>query len=135
MRGLPPILQVRYLSKAIGIPAEEIIRDVAVKRRSITITFLVPCQYYHIIIQRSTLLESVWILLELGIIEVAILGFTFNPSVDCFLTLLRGSRPFTADLLGVTEVRLYGRVNVHILYKEDRDTGKSMLLCSTFPVR
>ena len=56
--------------------------------------------------QRTTQLETVWVLLELDIIEVAISGFTFKPSVECFLTLMKGCRLFTADLLGVTEVRL-----------------------------
>ena len=100
-------IQLHYLSKAIGIPAEMIIHHAHEERSSTTVTFLVPCQYYCIIVQRSTLLESMWILLELDIIELAIpgLGFTFNPSVSCFLAILRGSRTLTADLLGVTEVR------------------------------
>ena len=67
---------------------------------------MIPRQYVHDIIQRSGQLDAVWILLELDIIEVSIPGvFTFIPSVGCFLSLLRGSKMFTADLLGVTEVR------------------------------
>ena len=99
-------LQVRILSQAYGIPAEKIIRLDAVERQSTTVTFLVPIGFTYIIMQRTTQLETVWILLELSIIEVAISGFTFKPTVGCFLTLLRGSKPFTADLLGVTEVRV-----------------------------
>ena len=99
-------LQVQVLKKAYGIPEETIIcRDVE-ERQSTTVTFLISCQYVHDVIQRSSRLDAVWILLELDIIEVSIPGvFTFIPSVGCFLSLLRGSKPFTADLLGVTEVR------------------------------
>ena len=97
-------LQVRFLSQVNGIPAEKIIRLDAVERQSTTVTFLVPNRFTYIIMQRTTQLETVWILLELSIIEVAISGFTFKPTVGCFLALLRGSKPFTADLLGVTEV-------------------------------
>ena len=101
------ILQVQVLKKAYGIPEETIIcRDVE-ECQSTTVTFLIPCQYVHNVIQRSSRLDTVWILLELDIIEVSIPGvFTFIPSVGCFLSLLRGSKPFTADLLGVTEVRV-----------------------------
>ena len=100
------ILQVRGLSAAYGIPEEEIIcRDVK-EQKSTTVTFMIPRQYIHDVIQRSGQLDAVWILLELDIIEVSIPGvFTFIPSVGCFLSLLRGSKTFTADLLGVTEVR------------------------------
>ena len=100
------ILQVQVLKKAYRIPEETIIcRDVE-ERQSTTVTFLIPCQYVHNVIQRSSRLDTVWILLELDIIEVSIPGvFTFIPSVGCFLSLLRVSKPFTADLQGVTEVR------------------------------
>ena len=99
-------LQVQVLKKAYHIPEETIIcRDVE-ERQSTTVTFLISCQYVHDVIQCSSRLDTVWILLELDIIEVSIPGvFTFIPSVGCFLSLLRGSKPFTADLLGVTEVR------------------------------
>ena len=101
------ILQVRGLKKAYGIPEEKIICRNVEERQSTTVTFLIPCQYVHNVIQRSGRLDTVWILLELDIIEVSIPGvFTFIPSVGCFLSLLRGSKPFTADLLGVTEVRV-----------------------------
>ena len=99
-------LQVRILSKAIGIPAEKIICLDAVERQSTTVTFLVPNGFTYSIIQCSAQLETVWVFLELDVIEVAISGFTFKPSIGCFFTLLRGSTPFTADLLQVTEVRL-----------------------------
>ena len=100
------ILQVRGLSAACGIPEEKIIcRDVK-EHKSTTVTFLIPRQYVHDVIRHSGRLDAVWILLELDIIEVSIPGvFTFIPSVGCFLSLLRGSKSFTADLLGVTEVR------------------------------
>ena len=109
------ILQVRGLSAALGIPEEEIFcRDVE-ERKSTTVTFMIPHQYVHDVIQRSGRLDTVWILLELDIIEVSIPGvFTFIPSVGCFLSLLRGSKSFTADLLGVTEVR--DICNTHILF-------------------
>ena len=98
---------MRGLSAACGIPEDKIIcRDVK-EHKSTSVTFLIPCQYVHDIIQRSGQLDAVWILLELDIIEVSIPGvFTFIPSVGCFLSLLRGSETFTADLLGVTEVRV-----------------------------
>ena len=101
------ILQVRGLKKAYGIPEEKIIcRDVE-ERQSTTVTFLISCQYVHDVIQRSSRLDMVWIFLELDIIEVSIPGvFTFIPTVGCFLSLLRVSKPFTADVLGVTEVRV-----------------------------
>ena len=100
-------LQVQVLKKAYGIPEETIIcRDVE-ERQSTTVTFLISCQYVHDVIQCSSRLDTVWILLELDIIEVSIPGvFTFIPTVGCFLALLRVSKPFTADLLGVTEVRV-----------------------------
>ena len=100
-------LQVQVLKKAYHIPEETIIcRDVE-ERQSTTVTFLIPYQYAHDVIQHSGRWDTVWILLELGIIEVSIPGvFTFIPAVGCFLSLLRGSKPFTADLLGVTEVRV-----------------------------
>ena len=100
------ILQVRGLKKAYGIPEEKIICHNVEERQSTTVTFLISCQYVHDVIQLSGRLDTVWILLELDIIEVSIPGvFTFVPSVGCFLSLLRVSKPFTADLLGVTEVR------------------------------
>ena len=100
-------IQARVLSEAYGIPEEMIICQDANDRRSTTVTFLILGQYVQDIVQRSTKLPTVWVLLELAIIEVTIPGvFTFSPSVGCFLTLLRGSRTFTADLLGVTEVRV-----------------------------
>ena len=101
------ILQVQGLKKAYGIPEEKIICRNVDERHSTTVTFMVPCQYVHDVIQRSGRLDTVWILLELDIIEVSIPGvFTFIPTVGCFLSLLRGSKLFTADLLGVTEVRV-----------------------------
>ena len=99
-------LLARILSQAYGISIEEIICLDAVDRQSTTVIFLVPNGFISVIMQRTTQLETVWILLELDIIEVAISGFIFNPSVGCFLALLRGSKSFTADLLKVTEVRL-----------------------------
>ena len=99
-------IQVRILSAAFGIPVEAIICHDAVESQSTTIIFLVPNGFIYAIMQRTTQLETVWVLLELDVIEVAILGFTFKPTVGCFLALLRGSKCFTADLLGVTEVRL-----------------------------
>ena len=68
------------------------------------VIFLVPNSFIYVIMQHTTRLETVWTLLELDVIEVAISGFTFKPTVGCFMALLRGSKPFTADLLGVTEV-------------------------------
>ena len=100
-------LQVQVLKKAYGIPEEKIICHDVEERRSTTVTFMVPCQYVHNVIQHSGRLDVVWILLELDIMEVSIPGaFTFIPSVGCFLSLLKGGKPFTADLLGVTEVRV-----------------------------
>ena len=100
------ILQVRGVGAAYGIPEEMIICQHVKEQKSTTVTFLIPHQYVHDVIQCSGRLDAVWILLELDIIEVSIPGvFTFTPSVGCFLSLLRGSKPFTADLLGVTEVR------------------------------
>ena len=99
-------LQVRGLKRAYSIPEEKIICHEVEDGHSTTITFLIPHQYVHDVIQRSGQLDMIWILLELDIIEVSIPGvFTFIPSVGSFLSLLRGSKPFTADLLGVTEVR------------------------------
>ena len=99
-------LQVRGLCAAYGIPEEMIICRDAEEHKSTTVIFMIPRQYVHDVIQHSGRLDAVWILLELDIIEVSIPGvFTFTPSVGCFLSLLRGSKPFTADLLGVTEVR------------------------------
>ena len=100
-------IQAQLLGTAYGIPQEKIICQDADERRSTTVTFVVPSQYMHDIVQCSMQLPTVWILLELDIIEVCIPGvFTFFPSVGCFLSLLRVSKPFTADLLGVTEVRV-----------------------------
>ena len=99
-------IQARVLSKAYGIPEEEIIcHDIG--GGSTTVTFLILGHYVQDIVQRSTKLPTLWVLLELAIIEVTIPGvFTFSPSVGCFLTLLRARKTFTADLLGVTEVRV-----------------------------
>ena len=99
-------IQARVLSTAYHIPQEKIICQDADESRSTTVTFLVPCQYIHDIVQCSTQLPTVWVFLELHIIEVSIPGvFTFIPSVGCFLSLLKGSKMFTADLLQVTEVK------------------------------
>ena len=99
-------IQARVLSTAYHIPQEKIICQDADESCSTTITFLVPSEYIHDIVQCSTQLSTVWVFLELDIIEMSIPGvFTFIPSVGCFLSLLRGSKPFTADLFGVTEVR------------------------------
>ena len=100
-------LQVRGLTKAYGIPEEKIIYHDVKEHMSTSVTFMIPHQYVHDVIQRSGRLDTIWILLELDIIEVSIPGvFTFIPSVGCFLSLLRGSKMFTVDLLGVTEVRV-----------------------------
>ena len=100
------ILQVQVLKKAYGIPEEKIICREVEDGHSTSVTFLIPRQYVRNVIQHSGRLDAVWILLELDIIEVSIPGvFTFIPSVGCFLSLLRESKTFTADLLGVTEVR------------------------------
>ena len=99
-------LQARILSQAYSIPEDQIICYDALPCQSTTVIFLVPNGFIYVIMQHTTRLETVWTLLELDVIEVAISGFTFKPTVGCFLALLRGSKPFTADLLGVTEVRL-----------------------------
>ena len=100
------ILQVQVLKKAYGIPEEKIICREVEDGHSTTVTFMIPRQYVRNVIQHSGQLDAVWILLELDIIEVSIPGvFTFTPSVGCFLSLLTGSKTFTADLLEVTEVR------------------------------
>lgn len=99
-------LQVRVLSQVYGIPEEDISCHNAVSRQSTTVIFLIPNGFTSIVMQRTTHLETVWILLELKVIEVAISGFTFKPSFGSFLTLLRERKSFTADFLGVTEVRL-----------------------------
>ena len=100
-------IQAQLLGTAYGIPQEKIVCQDADERRSTTVTFVVPSQYMHDIVQCSMQLPTVWVLLELDIIEVSIPGvFTFIPTVGCFLSLLRGSKTFTADLLGVTEVRV-----------------------------
>ena len=99
-------IQARLLARAYHIPQEKTICQDADESRSTTITFLVPCQYIHDIVQCSTQLSTVWVFLELDISEVSIPGvFSFIPSVSCLLSLLRGSKTFTADLLQVTEVR------------------------------
>ena len=109
-------LQVRILSTAYKIPEEKIICHDVEERQSTTVTFLIPSQFTHDIIQRSAQMPTVWILLEISIIEVSIPGvFTFSPSVGCFLTLLRGKKPFTADLLGLTEVRIGLKHTEHIM--------------------
>ena len=98
-------LHVRVLSKAYGIPEESIIYYGAEERHSTTIIYLIPRQYISEIMQRNTQLETVWVLLELHVIEVAIPEvFLYKPSVESFLKLLRESRTFTVDLLAVTEV-------------------------------
>ena len=112
-------IHARVLSKAYGIPVEMIICH-GIGGGSTTVTFLILDQYVQDIVQRSTQLPTVWVLLELDIIEVSIevtvAGvFTFSPSVDCFMTLLRGSKTFTADLLGVTEVRVLRRNTFSLL--------------------
>ena len=99
-------LQVKILGTAYGIPQEKIVCYGAEESRSTTVTFLIPGQCTNDIVMRSTQLETVWVALQLGIIEVFIPGlFTFSPSVGCLLALLRRSK-FTADLLTVTEVRV-----------------------------
>ena len=98
---------MQLLSTAYGIPKEKITCDDADEGHSTTVTFLIPSQYTNDVIQRSVQLETLWALLQLGIIAVSIPGvFTFSPSVGCFLRLLRKSKAFTADLLRVTEVRV-----------------------------
>ena len=110
-------LQARILSTAYGIPEEKIIGHDMEERHSTTVTFLIPGCYTNVILQRSTQLDTVWILLEISIIEVSIPGvFTFSPSVGCLLTLLRGSKTFTADLLGVTEVRVTLKMHINLLF-------------------
>ena len=99
-------LQVRILSTAYGIPPEKIVCYDAEESHSTTVTFLIPSHCTLDVTQRNFQLETLWILLEQCIIEVSIPGvFTFSPSVDFFLTLLRERKTFTADFLGVTEVR------------------------------
>ena len=98
-------IQTRVLSADYGILEGKIICHNADESHSTSVTFFIPSQYIQDIVQRSTHLPTAWVLLELEIIEVTIPGvFTFSPSVGCFLTLLRGSKSFTADLLGVSEV-------------------------------
>ena len=98
-------IQARLLSAMYGIPENEIICRKAEERKSTTVTFLIPSQHVYGIMQHSTQLETVWVLLEMGIIEVSIPGvFTFSPSVRCFLSLLTKRKAFTVDLLRVTEV-------------------------------
>ena len=98
-------IQAQVLGTAYGIPEEKIICHDVEQCQSTTITFLIPSRYTTVILQHTTQLDTVWILLQFGIIEVSIPGvFTFSPSVGCFLTLLRGSKTFTADLLRLTEV-------------------------------
>ena len=100
-------IQARLLGKAYGIPLEKIVCQDADESHSTTVTFVVPSQYMHDIVQCSMQLPTVWVLLELDIIEVSIPGvFTFIPTVGCFLSLLSGNKALTADLLGVTEVRI-----------------------------
>ena len=111
------VLQVRVLNTAYGVPEEKIICRNVEERDSTTVTFLIPRQYIRDVIERIALLDTVWILVEIDIIEVSIPGlFTFRPSVSCFLTLLRESNTFTADLLRVTEVR-------------DLHSAKTMCIC------
>ena len=99
-------LQERVLHTSYGVPEESSICHDAEERHSTTVTFLIPDRYTHNIVQRSTQLPTVWVLLEMGIIQVCIPKvFTFSPSVSCFLAQLRGKKAFTADFLGVTEVR------------------------------
>ena len=106
-------LQVQLLSTAYGIPKEKITCVDANETNSTTVTFLIPRWYTNDIVLSSTELETLWALLQLGIIEVSIPRvFTFSPSVGCFLTLLRKSKAFTADLLRVTEVRVV-RLCIH----------------------
>ena len=98
-------LQVHILSQVYGIAEKDIVCLDAVEDKSTTVTFLIPNRFTYIIMQRTTELETVWTLLELSIIEVAISGFTFKPTMGSFLTLLRGRQPFP-DLLGATQVKL-----------------------------
>ena len=98
-------LHVCVLSKAYGIPEKSITYYEAEERHSTTITYLIPRQYINEIMRCNIQLDTVWVLLELDIIEVAIPEvFLFKPSVDCFLRMLRESKIFTVDLLGITEV-------------------------------
>ena len=100
-------LQVRLLSATYGIPKNKIICHKAEESQSTTVTFLIPNQCIYVVMQRSIQLETVWILLELGIIKVSIPGmFTFSPSLRSFLSLLTKRKAFTADLLRMTEVRI-----------------------------
>ena len=100
-------LQARILREAYDIPEEKVICRDAERLQSTTVTFLVPVHYMTSIMQRCTQLETLWILLEMGIIEVSIPGmFTFSPSVGCFLMLLKETKTFTADFLQATEVRI-----------------------------
>ena len=98
-------LHVRVLSKAYGIPEESIVYYGAEERHSTTIIYLIPRQYISEIMQRNAQLETVWVLLELDVMEVAIPEvFLFKPSVDQCLELLKRNRTFKVDLLGMTEV-------------------------------
>ena len=109
-------IRTRVLSAAYGIPEGKIICHNADESHSTSVTFFIPSQYIQDIVQRSTHLPTVWVLLELEIIEVTIPGvFTFSPSVGCFLTLLRGSKFFTADLLGILEVMILLIIIMHFL--------------------
>ena len=108
-------LQVRLLSATYGIPENEIICRKAEERKSTTVTFLIPSQHVYAIMRHSAQLETVWILLEMGIIEVSIPGvFTFSPTVRCFLSLLTKRKAFTVDLLRVTEVRVLQNVPLYL---------------------
>ena len=98
-------LQARLLQRAYGIPEESITCYGAEETQSTTITYLIPRQYISEIMQCNTQLETVWVLLELDVMKVAIPEvFLFKPSVDQCLKLLKKSRTFKVDLLGMTEV-------------------------------
>ena len=101
-------LQKWLLGTVHGIPKNQVFCRDAKERRSTTVTFIIPDQYITTIMQNSSQLLSLWVLLEHHVIEVAIPGvFFFSPTVECFLDLLRESKTFSADIdfLGMTEVR------------------------------
>ena len=55
------ILQVQGLEKAYSIPEGKIICHDVKEHKSTTVTFLIPCQYVHNVIQHSGRLDTVWI--------------------------------------------------------------------------
>ena len=99
-------LQVALLRSNYHIPKDKIICHNVEEKRSTTVTFIIPSQFVSTVMKHSAQLPTVWVLLELHVIEVAIPGvFSFRPTAKCLLMLLQESRTFTTDLLRITEVR------------------------------